>query len=134
MAKLATFGSAAAAKQEKAASGGSGGEARTGVANTGDDPLLTDATVEANCQPPPVATMIRNIAFTAQEQQILTKLMDHLRGAGELTPNLSLAVKVGLRLIPASVSQDSLRSALDACKALDRRRKGSKQNANVAKR
>ncbi len=114
LSKLASFGASAGRKQVQASTAGRPSDAVALAAGSEAAPIV-----------PP---MIRNIAFTLEEQKILRDLMEAMRDLGELTPNLSLAVKAGLRLVPHPISKDALRTAVRACKALDGRRKEAKRS------
>ena len=129
LAKLASFGASAAAKQIQPLADPGDLEAARSMSRAS---LEQKSTPGQSATPVPHSTpMIRNIAFTAREQEILRVLMDHLRREGELTPNLSLAVKVGLRLIPEHPSPEAIRHAVLACKALDGRRKPARAKPGV---
>ena len=109
LARLASFGAKAAVKQ---------------LAVIADPPpALISAPAKIEPSNGSESGPIRNVAFTEREQEILKMIMERLREAGELTPSFSMAVKVGLRLIPLDVSLQAVRLALDACKARDRRRR-----------
>lgn len=110
VAKLASFGAKAAVKQQQAV-----------VAEPPPARISAPAKIEPSNGSESV--LIRNVAFTEREQEILKMIMERLRETGELTPSFSMAVKVGLRLIPLDVSLQAVRLALDACKARDRRRR-----------
>jgi hypothetical protein len=110
LAKLASFGAKAAVKQQQAV-----------VADP--SPALISAPAKIERSNGSESVLIRNVAFTEREQEILKMIMERLREAGELTPSFSMAVKVGLRLIPLDVSLQAVHLALDACKARDRRRR-----------
>src|SRR5258705_14006218 len=70
LAKLASFGAKAAAKQQQ-----------TVVA---DPPQEVIAAQPANASE---FVLIRNVAFTEREQEILKMIMERLREAGEFTPS-----------------------------------------------
>ncbi len=120
LAKLASFGAKAAAKQQQTVVADPPQEV---IAAPPATPALTPVPVKIQPANASEFVLIRNVAFTEREQEILKMIMERLREAGEFTPSFSMAVKVGLRLIPLDVTLQAVRSALDACKARDRRRK-----------